>query len=288
MAPEETRLPTETPSPGARPQPPAMVPFAEVYRLVFAASVKELVRRRRLVFIGLVCLLPLLVTVMWRVWGTGHFAPEAFFSNLVSLLYLQLLIYIVGLAFGVPTVHDEVDGRTITYLFTRPVSKVAIYAGRLSAVQLLAGILLALSLVVCFAIMVVGNPGMLSIDFVKIYVNHVLIILFATVVLTGFFAIIGTTFNRPLVWGFLYAFGWEAVVAKVPGRLQTWTLDFHIRNLIMGGEDVQQSLLDAFRSLLTEEAAISPWTSFGVLVVALVAFVLIGGVIFSRKEYVIN
>lgn len=286
---DESSQATPVTSPvGPSTEPPAMVPFAEVYRLVFAASVKELVRRRRLVFIGLVCLLPLLVTLMWRTWGVGHFSAEVFFSNLVSLLYLQLLIYIVGLAFGVPTVHDEVDGRTITFLFTRPVSKVAIYAGRLSAVQLLAGSLLALSLVVCFGLMVVGNPGVLSIDFVEIYVNHVLIILFATIVLTGLFAIIGTLFSRPLVWGFLYAFGWEAVVAKVPGRLQTWTLDFHIRNLIMGEEDVQQGLLDAFRTLLTEEAAVSPWTSFLVLLVALVAFVLIGGWIFSRKEYVIN
>ena len=281
-----------TPRPAAAetggPEVPAMVPFAQVYRLVFAASVKELIRRRRLVFIGLVCVLPLLVTLMWRAWGMGQFSAETFFSNLVSLLYLQLLIYIVGLAFGVPTVHDEVDGRTITYLFTRPVSKIAVYAGRLSAVQLLAGILLALSLVVCFGIMVVGNPEVISLEFIKIYINHVLIILFATVVLTGFFSIIGTAFSRPLVWGFLYAFGWEAVVAKVPGRLQTWTLDFHIRNLIMGDEDVQQGLMDAFRALLTEEAAISPWTSFFVLLTALVVFVLIGGWIFSRKEYVIN
>jgi ABC-type transport system involved in multi-copper enzyme maturation permease subunit len=268
--------------------PPPTVPFAEVYRLVFAASLKELVRRRRLVFIGLVCILPLLVTFMWRMWGMGQFTAEAFFSNLVSLLYLQLLIYIVALAFGVPTVHDEVEGRTITYLLTRPVSRVAVYAGRLTAVQLLAGILLALSLVVCFAIMVVGNPGVLSLEFIKVYINHVLIILFATVVLTGLFAILGVTFRRPLVWGMLYAFGWEGVVAKVPGRLQTWTLDFHIRNLVMGKADVQKGLLDAFRQLLTDQAEISAWTSFFILAVALVAFIYIGGLIFSRKEYVIN
>jgi ABC-2 type transport system permease protein len=270
------------------PSPPAMVPFAEVYRLVFAASVKELVRRRRLVFIGLVCILPLLVTLMWRNFGMSQFTGEMFFSNLVSLLYLQLLIYIVALAFGVPTVHDEVEGRTITYLFTRPVSRIAVYAGRLTAVQLLAGSLLALSLVVCFAIMVVGNPGVLTLEFVKVYINHVLIILFSTIVLTGLFAIMGVVFRRPLVWGIAYAFGWEGVVAKVPGRLQTWTLDFHIRNLVMGNEDVQKGLLDAFRELLTDAAQISPWTSFAVLAVALVLFIYVGGLIFSRKEYVIN
>ncbi len=269
-------------------QPPGLVPFGQVYRLVFAASVKDLIRRRRLVFIGLVCILPLLVTAMWRAFGGEHLSAEMFFSNLVSLLYLQLLIYIVALAFGVPTVHDEVEGRTITYLFTRPVSRVAVYAGRLTAVQLLAGSLLALSLVVCFGLMVIGNPGVLDLEFIRVYVNHVLIILFSTIVLTGLFSILGVAFQRPLVWGIVYAFGWEGVVAKVPGRLQTWTLDFHIRNLIMGEEDVQKGLLDTFRHLLTDQAEVSAWVSFAVLTVALVVFVYVGGVLFSRKEYVIN
>jgi ABC-2 type transport system permease protein len=269
-------------------QPPAMVPFATVFQLVFVASVRELVRRRRLFFIGLASLLPLFFTAIWRAWGTEFLAVDDMLTNLVSSLYLSVLVYLVGIAFGVPTVHDEVEGRTLTYLLTRPISRIAVYAGRLAAVQLLAGVLLAFSLVACFTFAVAGNEGALSLDLVQAYVNHVWVILLATVLMVGLFAVIGTLFKRPLVWSFLYAFAWEGIVSKVPGRLQTWTLDFHLRNLLLREDDVQASLLDTLQALLVQNIEVSAWTSLAVLLLALVGFSFLGGWIFSRKEYVIQ
>jgi hypothetical protein len=269
-------------------QPPGMVPFADVFRLVFAASIRELVRRRRLLFIGLASTLPLFFTLIWRAWGTDFLDAGPMLTNLVSSLYLGVLVYLVGIAFGVPTVHDEVEGRTLTYLLTRPISRIAVYAGRLAAVQLLAGVLLAFSLVACFMVAVVGNPGALSLGLIQAYVNHVWVILLATVLMVGLFSIVGTMFRRPLVWSFLYAFGWEGIVAKVPGRMQTWTLDFHLRNLMLREEDVQASLMEGLRALLVHEVEVSAYVSFGVLVLALVGFSFLGGWLFSRKEYVIQ
>ena len=91
-------------------------------------------------------------------------------------------------------------------------------------VQVGARLLLALSLVACFMVAVVGNPGALTLDLIRVYVNHVWVILLATVLMVGLFSIFGTLFRKPLVWGFLYAFAWEGVVAKVPGRIQTWNI----------------------------------------------------------------
>lgn len=267
---------------------PAMVPFGTVFQLVFAQAVRDLVRRRRLVFIAFAGLLPLLLTALWRSQGMELFDGSAFFSNLVGTLYLSILVYLVGLAFGVPTIHDEVEGRTITYLLTRPISRVAVYAGRLAAVQVIAAVLLALSLVLCFAFMVVGNFGVLDLEFVKQYVNHVWIVLLATMVFTGLFAIFGVVFKRPLVWGVAYAFAWEGVVSKIPGQMQTWTLEFHVRNVMMRDEDVQGSMIDFLRRMMVENPDVSPWVSTGLLLVALVAFSVIGGVIFGRREYVVN
>jgi ABC-2 type transport system permease protein len=265
-----------------------MVPFGTVFQLVFAQAVRDLVRRRRLVFIAFAGLLPLLLTALWRSQGMELFDGSAFFSNLVGTLYLSILVYLVGLAFGVPTIHDEVEGRTITYLLTRPISRVAVYAGRLAAVQVIAAVLLALSLVLCFAFMVVGNFGVLDLEFVKQYVNHVWIVLLATMVFTGLFAIFGVVFKRPLVWGVAYAFAWEGVVSKIPGQMQTWTLEFHVRNVMMRDEDVQGSMIDFLRRMMVENPDVSPWVSTGLLLVALVAFSVIGGVIFGRREYVVN
>jgi hypothetical protein len=233
-------------------------------------------------------MLPLFFTAIWRAWGTEFLGVDDMLTNLVSSLYLSVLVYLVGIAFGVPTVHDEVEGRTLTYLLTRPISRIAVYSGRLAAVQLLAGVLLAFSLVACFMFAVVGNEGALTLDLVQAYVNHVWVILLATVLMVGLFAVIGTLFKRPLVWSFLYAFAWEGIVSKVPGRLQTWTLDFHLRNLLLREDDVQASLLDTLQALLVQNIEVSAWASLAVLLLALVGFSWLGGWIFSRKEYVIQ
>ena len=267
---------------------PPMVPFDTVFRLVFAHSVRDLVRRRRLVFVAFAGLLPILLTALWRTHGMELFDAQTFFSNLVGTLYLSILVYLVGLAFGVPTIHDEVEGRTITYLLTRPISRIAVYAGRLAAVQVLAAVLLALSLVVCFMAIVIGNFGALNVEFMKVYANHVWIVLLATMVFTGLFAVFGVLFKRPLVWGVAYAFAWEGVVSKVPGQMQTWTLEFHVRNVMMRDREVQGSVMDFLRRLMMESAEVAPGVSVTVLVLALIAFSILGGVIFGRREYVVN
>jgi ABC-type transport system involved in multi-copper enzyme maturation permease subunit len=268
--------------------PPPVLNWLTVIPLIFRASLTEMLRRRVFVFMAMICAIPVVLTLFWRVWGVDHLTAVVFFTNLVSSFYLQLLVYVVGLAFGIPTVHAEVQARTLTYLFTRPIRKADIYTGRLLAVQLTAGGLLAASLVVCFAIMVVGNSAALSLEFVKVYVNHVLIVLVATICITAVCAIWGTAFHRPVVWGLLWAFGWESIVSKFPGKLQNYTINFHIRNLLLDEADVQSSLMDAFRMLLTQEAAISPWVSGVALTAFLVLAVAAGGVIFARREYVIG
>jgi ABC-type transport system involved in multi-copper enzyme maturation permease subunit len=260
----------------------------EVVGLIFKASLREMLRRRILLFLALVCSLPLVLVLIWRAFGTAHLPADVFFTNLVSSLYLQVLVYVVGLAFGIPTVHSEVQGRTLTYLFTRPIRKVDIYTGRLLAVQVTAGGLLAASLVGCFMIIVVGNFQALSIEFAKVYVNHVFIVLVATICITGVCAIFGTVFGRPVVWGLLWAFGWELVVSKFPGRLQSFTINFHIRNLMLDAQDIQANIMDAFRMLLTDESQVSATASVLALAAFFVGAIVVGGWLFSRKEYVIH
>ncbi len=269
-------------------RPPSVLPSWSVVSLVFRASLTEMLRRRTFVFLALVCAIPLGLTLLWRMLAPEQFGAEVYFTNLVSTLYLQLLVYVVALAFGIPTVHSEVQGRTITYLFTRPIRKIDIFTGRLLAVQLTAGGLLAASLVVCFALMVAGNFEVVTFEFVKAYVNHVFLVLAATVCATAVCAVFGVAFSRPVVWGMLYAFGWELAVSKFPSQLQNYTINFHIRNLLLDDADVESKLLDAFRVLLTQEAEVPGWASAFALTAMLVAAVAVGGFLFSRKEYVIS
>ena len=56
----------------------------------------------------------------------------------------RVICLLLALFYGTSVLGEELDGKTLTYLLTRPISRIAVYAGRLAAVQLLAGVLLAL------------------------------------------------------------------------------------------------------------------------------------------------
>jgi ABC-type transport system involved in multi-copper enzyme maturation permease subunit len=256
--------------------------------LVYVSAVKELVRRKRLVFLAMAGALPLLLAVVWRTHWSESLPPIEFFTNIGGLVYLKALVFLVSLFFGVPAIHDEIEGRTITYLFTRPLPRPAVYAGRLLAVATVSGLILAFSLGLCFLIMVVGNFGAFSLDFAQIYTNYFLVVLLAVFAYTAIFALMGTALKRPLIWGVLYIFAWENTISAIPLRLQMWTLEWHLRNLVVSRDDVQKSLTDVVQRLLSVEYDLPAWQSLLIVLGVTVAVTLLGGWIFSRKEYVIN
>jgi len=126
------------------------------------------------------------------------------------------------------------------------------------------------------------------VEFLKAYMNHVVLVLVATVCITAVCAVFGTAFSKPVVWGMLYAFGWELVVSKFPGTLATYTINFHIRNLLLDDQDVQASLMGFLNEILNRENTVSSGES----TLALLAFVGVataaGAWIFRRREYVIS
>ena len=62
-----------------------------------------------------------------------------------SVMVLQVVAPLVGLVLGSIVISEEVEARTITYIFTRPVHRSALFLGRWLAVGWWPGGLLALS-----------------------------------------------------------------------------------------------------------------------------------------------
>ena len=67
-----------------------------------------------------------------------------------------------------------------------------------------------------------------------------------------------------------------------------WTLEWHLRNLIVSRQDVQASLTDFVRGLLAVEYSLPLWGSLFILLGVVTLFTFLGGMVFGRKEYVIN
>lgn len=250
-------------------------------------SWREMARRRRLLAVGAVMAVPVLCSALWRLLGDPDVFPANVMLANLSVLYLTFLTALVSLAFGVTAVGEEIEEGTIIYYWTRPVSRPAIYLGRMVAAQVVAAALLAISLALCFLVMTVGNFGVLSGRFLGLYARSVGVIVLGSFVYTAIFAAMGTGLRRPLVAALVYAFGWEAMTGLIPARVQQLTVVFHLRNLVRNTEAGTSSfpnlLLEMLRQLRHEEP-LAPWRSALALVATLAAVTALGAWLLRRKE----
>ena len=57
--------------------------------------------------------------------GAGLSGPTAFRHSDLALVHLRFVVPVLGVFYGTALIADEVDDKTITYLFTRPVPRAA-------------------------------------------------------------------------------------------------------------------------------------------------------------------
>lgn len=250
-------------------------------------SFREMIRRRRVVMVGLVLLLPVLLTAAWRILDTdGIVSARLLLANLSGMVYVHFMIVVVSLAFGLSALGEPIDEGSIVYYWTRPLTRFSIYLGRLWAAQTIAALLLVLSLAACFLVMVVGDFGVIDMKFLRIYLETCLVIVFGALVYTAIFAALGTALRKPMLLAILYAFGWESISGNAPLRLQLMTVVFHLRNLIhnpaAGSENMPNLLQELKRALLNETPPPS-WQSLAALL-AVVAVSVAAGVWFLRRK----
>ncbi len=251
-------------------------------------SFREMVRRRRLIFLSLVFMLPVLATLMWRLLDKeGLISSALWMANLGGVVYVHFLVTLVSLAVGLSAIGEQVAEGTIIYYWTRPLERVAIYLGRLLAAQMVASALLVGSLALCFLVIVAGDMGVLSLSFLKLYVGHCLVVVLGAFVYTAIFACLGTGLSKPMLPAVLFGFGWESISGHVPLRIQELTVVFHLRNLIRNSEQGSRTvpnLLMELKQALLGGQSVPEWQSFLTLLSILVVTTLLGIWLLRRKE----
>src|SRR5215217_3316604 len=103
---------------------------------VFDLSIGEMLWSRRTIFMALVVGAPVLIALILRlldalgapvfqVNGTRMAGP-AIFGLMIWIFYLRFTVPVLGVFYGTSLIADEIEDKTITYLFTRPVRRAAV------------------------------------------------------------------------------------------------------------------------------------------------------------------
>jgi len=269
-------------------QAPKPLPSLGAVSWIAWFSLREMSRRRRLLSLGAINLLPVLVVLAIRIWFADQgISAQLQLSSLTQQIIIPFLIPIVAMAVGVSAIGEQVEEGTIVYLWTRPVRRRAIYLGRLLAAQAVSSLLLSGSLILCFMVMISEGLGVVDWAFLKLYLVTFLIIVLGTFSYSAVFAAMGTFFRKPVLPAILFAFGWEAMVSSIPARVQELSLRFHLQNIVEIPKVIPENLdgvLGALLSTAFQRDPVPKLQSVVVLLVVMLLFTALGIWLLRMKE----
>lgn len=231
---------------------------------------------------ALLGLIPVALAVIVRIVLHGRSGDiTAVFTEILMVFFLQFYIVILSLFYGTSVVAEEVEGRTLSYLITRPVPKPAIVLGKYAAYALLMFLIVAVSLSLSFFIM---NAARLADPSLYLtFLGYLGVLGLGILAYTAFFAFLGTILKRAILVGLVFGFGWENVIQYFPGSTQRFSIVHYLKSLLpyrpaSGGGGRLTLLL--FRLEPTSPA-------LAVLVLAAIAgvFLALACLLFRMKEY---
>jgi ABC-type transport system involved in multi-copper enzyme maturation permease subunit len=261
---------------------------------IFDLSLGQMLWSRRSVFLGLLVGAPVVLALAVRlvfafstvvVNGNRARVPgDAVFGVMMWLLYVRFIVPVLGVFYGTAFIADEVDDKTITYLFTRPISRRAVLFGKYLAYLVCSALLVLPSAMLVFFLIVPTGGASIAQAFPAL-LSDLGMLAIGLAAYGAVFAFVGTRVRRPLLIGLLFALGWEPTVLVVPGYLKRLSVAYYLQALVV--HDVPQDsgplvILQAFRESPPLAVALMA------LAIIIVAALWLAGRAVERREYVLE
>jgi ABC-type transport system involved in multi-copper enzyme maturation permease subunit len=260
---------------------------------IFDLSLGELLWSRRTIFMALVVGAPVLLATVARIVQASGVAPlrvngtrvdaVAVFGMIIWVLFLRFIVPVLGVFYGTSLVADEVEDKTITYLFTRPLRRGAVLLGKYLAylacttLVVLPSVMIVYFLLVPFRDVARSFPALMT-DLGLLAVG--------IAAYGALFTLVGAWLKRPLVVGLVYIFGWEQFAMLMPGYLRRFTVAYYLQALVPHAIPADDGIASLLQTVFSETPS-APLSLFVLVAVTIVSLFLAMRVI-ERREYVLE
>jgi len=272
---------------------PASTGFLFASLRIFDVSLGEMLWSRRTVFMALIVGLPVLLSVIVRLLfeaglpavrvGQGAAGGPFIFGLMVWVFFVRLAVPVLGVFYGTSLIADEVDDKTITYLFTRPIPRSAVLFGKYLAYLASTICVILPSVLICW-LLVVPMGGSLGPNFPDLAKDLGMLAL-GLVVYGAVFAFVGAVMKRPLLAGLLFVLGWEFIIMLIPGYMKRLSVAYYLQGLVphaMPNDSASGLIQAVFRE--------SPSLTDSLIALVLIAAVSLwlAGRAVAKREYVLE
>ncbi len=263
---------------------------------VFDLSLGQMLWSRRTIFLALVVGAPVILGLIVRILTTSGFggvvrmggativAGPSVFGLFIWLLYLRFIIPVLGVFYGTSLIADEVEDKTITYLFTRPIARGAVVVGKYLA-YLAATVLVVLPSVMVLYFLVVPTGGGSIASAFPALMKDLALLGIGLAVYGSLFAWVGSQFKYPLVTGLVFAFGWEQGIMLIPGYLKRLTIAYYIQGLVPHAMPQDSAL--SILQVVSRDALSAPASLLSLGLIWL-GFLVLAARTAARREYVLE
>jgi ABC-type transport system involved in multi-copper enzyme maturation permease subunit len=175
------------------------------------------------------------------------------FGLMIWAFYLRFSVPVLGAFYGTALIADEVEDKTITFLFTRPISRASVLVGKFLAYLACTMLVVLPSVAVVWVLVSPLGGGSLGATFLDL-AKDLPILAVGLAVYGAVFALVGSTFKRPLLTGLIFVFGFEPAVLVFPGYLKKLTVAYYLQGLVpqaMPNDSVVSLVQQIFREVPT-------------------------------------
>ncbi len=256
--------------------------FIKGLKEIYLLFIKIGIRKKRTILLTLLSFTPVLLLLIAKIIEItkphSSISASHLYSNIIVAFYIQFIIGILSIFYGSSVIDEEVEGKTLIYLFSKPISKSSIILGKFLSYISIIVITIMSGLIISFII-----------AYINAYISHKIIIMFFKYMIASFFAImaytslftmLATFFKRTAIVGLLFIFGWESIINYMPGKTQKLTIIHYVKSLI------PQTAVNRNFLLFHLEPS-SALTAIIVLSLISIISLIIGIWVFKYKEYII-
>ncbi len=248
---------------------------------LFRNSIRDVLALKKLAIAAVLTAVPVAIALIWRSSPVGRFQPEVAYNTISAGLIFGFILVILSVIFGTGVISQDVEQKGIVYLLTHAMPRWQI----LSIKFVVAFLATTITVWISSLALAIATFGIGDLNHTQC-IRDLQILPVGALAYGALFLLLATLVSRPLIFGLLFAFGWESWAPNLPGDFRMVSLMSYLR--VLSPHPQPQSDAIDLSQLLTvlNPSSISSAFAWQVLVCEIVLCIASALLVFSFKEYV--